>query len=196
MIASFTPQLSSFMRFLLRFVALNTCAVNVLFGKSFPMPMSSVVLPNFSLIRFRVSHLMLKSTDHCKLSFVQDHNMDLFAFLYMQTSSLSSYKDVFFSSVYFYFSSVISLSKVKVSISLWTYVGVHNLIPLINIYVLCQYYDIFSTLTLQYNLKSEKLIIPEVLVFIIIQDCFGHPVVCLPLCLCVCFHIQLKIVFF
>jgi hypothetical protein len=96
MVSFALQKLFSSMRSHLLIVDLSAYANGVLFRKSFPVPMSSRLFLIFSSIRFFFSFLsdisgfMLRSLVHLELSFVQVISMDLFAFFYMQTSSLTS----------------------------------------------------------------------------------------------------------
>lgn len=50
---------------------LSACTNDVLFRKSFPMPMSLRVFPSFSSVKFSASWLLLRSLIHLELSFLQ-----------------------------------------------------------------------------------------------------------------------------
>lgn len=75
--------------------------------------------------------------------------------------------------------------KSQVAISLQVNMWVLNSIQLIVESVLSQYYAVFSTITLQRNLKSGMVVPPK---FFVVQECPGYPEF-------LCFHMKFKIFF-
>ena len=78
------------MRFHLFIVDHSACINSVLFRKSFPVPMSSMLFSTLSSIRFTVSGFTFDSLIHLELGFVQDDKYGSILFFYMQGSTLTS----------------------------------------------------------------------------------------------------------
>ena len=122
----------SFMRTHLSILDLRAWAIEVLFRKFPPVPVSSRPFPTFSSIRFSVSGFMLRSLNHLDLSFVQGGKYK-FIFVFLHTDYQLDQHDIlkiisFFPLYIFGF-----FVKYQVSISVWFYFWVFSSIPLMNI---------------------------------------------------------------
>ena len=88
--------------------------------------------------------------------------MDLFAF-YMQTSIRPV---PFVKKTFLFFNSGFFIRN-QMSLGVWIYAWISDLIPLINVCFLMLVPCVFITVSLKYNLKSEMVIPPE-------MDCFSY----------------------
>ena len=68
-------------------IVLSACAIGILFRKSFPIQISSKLVPTFFSIRFSVSSFMLKFLIHLDLNFVHRDKYGSIWIFYMQPSN-------------------------------------------------------------------------------------------------------------
>ena len=144
--------------------------------------MSQNILPMFSS-KFHSSGLTFRSLIHFEFIFVCGVRCSKFILLHVvdQFSQHHFLKRLSFLHCLFYFSSFV---KSKVNRGVWIYLSI--LFCLSIFLFLCQYHTVLMTVTVQYSLKSVKLI-PHILYFFLkvalaIQDLL-------------CFHTSYEIIF-
>ena len=136
-------KLFSFMRSHLLIVDFYASAIGVLHSKQPPVSVHSRLFPTFSSIRFNVSVFMFMSLIHLDLSFVLGDR----GWVYLLSSACRHpVRPALFIEVTFFFPLCVFVIFIKnqVSLSVWIYVWVFNLILLINVSVfmliVCSFY--------------------------------------------------------
>lgn len=149
------------MRFHLLIDGLTVCVINVLFRKSFLMILCSRLVYMLYSFRFRVHGLKLRPIIRLELNFVQDNRNETISTFLHSVIQLNQHRllmMLFFPSLWLVYQKSGGHEWV------WIYVWDCSLIPLINKFF---FYDnsilLFFIIFLWYNLRSEMMIPPTVL---------------------------------
>lgn len=148
------------MRFHLLIDGLTVCVINVLFRKSFLMILCSRLVYMLYSFRFRVHGLMLRPIIRLELNFVQDNRYETISTLPHSVIQLNQHRllmMLFFPSLWLVYQKSGGHEWV------WIYVWDCSLIPLINKFFMTIAYSCFFIIFLWYNLRSEIMIPPTVL---------------------------------
>jgi hypothetical protein len=156
-------EVFSLMRPHLPIVDLSAWAIGVLFMKLPPVPMCSRLFSTFS-VGFSVFGFTLRSLTHVDLSFCA--GKWIWIYLYSSTCRhpvrlASLIKDAFFFPLHGFRFFV----KNQVSVGMWVYFSVFDLIPLFNLFVCFFYASTMCFLLLLLCSTSKMVIPPEVLLF-------------------------------